>query len=174
MPEPPARRSDPAIPPSPTEADTVRVRPAADPVVPSPRESPELEEPRADRAPPGRARRWAAGVAFVLVAVAVGLVLGTRHPVPTAAAPEPPVFRPGVHVVGDGPWQMPAGVYATSGPTGAATSCSYVRLLGFDGSAGAVAGQRTVAGPASMHLRPGDAGVVLEGPCDWAPRPPVG
>jgi hypothetical protein len=81
------------------------------------------------------------------------------------------VYRPGVHVVVDGVDQMAAGRYRTRGPVGDTGPCAYARLSGLDGEAADVIAERAVAGPATLRVRPTDAGVTLEGPCLWIPEP---
>ncbi|PVZ04561.1 hypothetical protein [Actinomycetospora cinnamomea] len=192
-PEPPARRSNPAIPQRPDRETTRPVGPPAPstaappptgeppgpepPGVPPPSEPGDerRHEPDHERRPgaTSRPRRWAIGLlvagAFV-GGVAVGVLGGAATvggPAPDpASAPPLPVYQPGVHVVGDEPDEMSAGRYVTSGPPGDA-SCATVRISGFDGRPQDVIAEREVDGPATLRVVRADAGVVLEGPCTW-------
>lgn len=170
------RRSNPAVPPSPGEDDTEPLP------VPAPVRVP--REPRADRRvarprrrQPGRERplRLLTGtllVAALLGGLTVTALVGRGDHIAAPLAPLPvTVYRPGVHVVGDGVDEMSAGRYRTRGPVGDAGPCTYARLSGLEGRAADVITERAVAGPTTLRVRPSDAAVTLEGPCLWIAEP---
>ena len=170
------RRSNPAVPPPPGGDDTEPLP------VPGPVRVP--REPRADRrVAPARRREPAREhplrllIGTLLVTALLGgltltALVGRGDHIAAPLAPLPvTVYRPGVHVVGDGVDEMSAGRYRTRGPVGDGAPCAYARLSGLDGRAADVIAERAVTGPATLRVRPTDAGVTLAGPCLWIPEP---
>jgi hypothetical protein len=92
-------------------------------------------------------------------------VTKTAHPKAAVASATMP--GDGTFVVGNGNGQWAPGTWSTSGPESGSSECYYALLSSMNGSEGSIINNDLEAGPITVTIGPGVAGITVSGCNTW-------